>query len=64
MLVHQLSSLKLLAKEFFLQGAPKLFVGQCCGRIYIGVAPAVKCRTCNKSANNAEIFSIADLDTL
>lgn len=64
MLDHQLASLKLLANEFFKQGSAKLYAGRCCGRTYIGVAPAVKCRTCSKPAKNVEILSVADLDTL
>ena len=41
-----------------------LFVVRCCGRIYMGRSPAMKCRTCDDTPKNVEIRQASDLDNL
>lgn len=38
---------KVLA-EFYRQGVKEVYRSECCGRVYIGHAPAASCRTCGK----------------
>lgn len=47
---------------FRAQGAEVVYLVRCCGRAYLGLEPAVKCRTCDKHPKNKEIRSEADLD--
>lgn len=42
----------------------QVFAVHCCGRIYLGIQAASKCRTCDKIPQNIEIRSDGDLDNL
>ncbi len=57
-------SAKELYGVFKAQGISPVYAVRCCGRIYIGRIPAVKCRTCDKPPRNVEVRSEKDLDNL
>jgi hypothetical protein len=60
-----LETLRKLYRTFAAQQSIEpLFGARCCGRSYIGNAPAVKCRTCDELPKNVELRSEADLDSL
>jgi hypothetical protein len=54
--------LRELYKVFQAQGVEVVYAVRCCGRVYLGRDPAVKCRTCAKLPKNIEIRAEADLD--
>jgi hypothetical protein len=56
-----LTALQLTAKPFFDQGAEKVFIVKCCGRVYVGLEPASKCRTCSKIPKNHEAKNLEEL---
>lgn len=58
------SDLHELYKIFQAQGAEVVYAVRCCGRVYLGRDPAVKCRTCSKHPKNVEVRSEKDLDSL
>lgn len=59
------ASLRTLYAAFVAQDpAVPVFAVRCCGRIYLGNAPAAKCRTCDEPPKNVEIRSPSDLDHL
>lgn len=41
-----------LVKPFFSSGLQEIYVACCCDRVYVGISPAEKCRTCQKVAKN------------
>ncbi len=55
---------KELYKAFASQKAEKVFAVVCCGRVYLGINPATRCRTCTSTPKNVEICTAADLDNL
>jgi len=58
-------SLSKIVAEFKAQEPEGVVIAaRCCGRIYIGRVPAVKCRTCEEPAKNVEIREDRDLDNL
>lgn len=46
--------LQTLLVQFQGQGIEKVFMSSCCGRVYLGIDPAQKCRTCEKRPVNIE----------
>jgi len=53
-----------LYRMFLQQGVEVVYAVRCCGRVYLGREPAVKCRTCEKHPKNVEIRQEGDLDNL
>lgn len=53
-----------LYRVFQAQGVELVYLVRCCGRVYLGREPAVKCRTCDKHPKSKEIRCEADLDNL
>jgi hypothetical protein len=43
-------------------GASRVWVAKCCGRLYAGTAPAIKCRTCSNPIENKAIASLEEVD--
>ncbi len=60
---EELIAAQLLYKTFALEEG-KVFGATCCGRLYLGRAPATTCRVCKKAPDNIEITSEADLARL
>ena len=38
-----------------------VYISKCCNRFYMGLAPAVKCRTCEKIPNNYKVTNEEDI---
>lgn len=53
-----------LYKTFVAQGVTHVYGTRCCGRVYLGQQPAMKCRTCQGQPKNVEIAQEGDLDNL
>jgi hypothetical protein len=47
--------LERLIKPFRDQGAEKVYVAECCGRLYVGETPAAGCRTCDNKPESREV---------
>ena len=62
-------TLRRLAEPFFAQGEKRVFVGRCCGRVFVGAQPASSCKTCqqpfknNECATIEQVMAFADADT-
>ena len=51
-------TLQRLAAPFFAQGETRVFVGRCCGRVFVGAKAATTCVTCQRPFPNQECSSI------
>lgn len=51
-------TLRRLAEPFFAQGETRVFVGRCCGRVFVGAQPASSCGTCKQPFKNHECSSV------
>lgn len=47
-------TLRRLAEPFFAQGEKRVFVGRCCGRVFVGAVEASSCKTCKQPFKNHE----------
>jgi rubrerythrin len=54
--------LRRLARPFFEQGTPKVWVASCCGRLFAGEVAPVKCRVCGNRPDAIAFESEAVLD--
>ena len=63
-----MDNLRTAAKEIFRtfqqQGQESVYAVHCCGRLYLGVAPATRCRTCELTPQNVKIGSEAEIDQM
>ncbi len=59
-----LNAAKEIYSAFNAQNAPLVYAVYCCNRLYLGLDPAMKCRTCQVKPNNVEIRQEADLDNV
>jgi hypothetical protein len=61
----ELEALRRLLQPFWEQKVPKVFLSICCGRLYAGREPPVKCRTCGRLNPTAtEVGPETDLSAL
>lgn len=44
-----------LLKPFRDSGESRVFVAECCGRLYVGLQPAAQCRTCDKEPVSTKV---------
>jgi hypothetical protein len=51
-------TLKRLAAPFFAQGETRVFVGRCCGRVFVGAQQASSCATCKQPFKNHECSTV------
>jgi hypothetical protein len=51
-------TLRRLAEPFFAQGEKRVFVGRCCGRVFVGAMEASSCATCKQPFRNTECVNI------
>jgi hypothetical protein len=60
---NTLLTLQRLVTPFFEQGAEAVFLSVCCGRLYVGLTPPIKCRTCGTTAPPSHrLGSIVELE--
>jgi hypothetical protein len=41
-----------LLKSFFERGLKCVYTAECCGKLWVGVEPAGKCKTCGQPVSN------------
>jgi rubrerythrin len=60
---HVLASTRKALVKFHEQAPEQVvYLARCCGRIYMGWEPAIKCGTCEQPAKNVELRDVRDLD--
>lgn len=59
-----LDAAKEIYRTFKAQNAETVYAVFCCERLYLGLEPAIKCRTCQVKPTNVELRSEADLDAV
>jgi hypothetical protein len=49
-----------LAVPFFQQGAPRVFIAVCCSKLFVGIEPPVRCKTCKQVPKAHEVATVHD----